>query len=153
MELKRVKVVNIVTCCRCLCIWEVSTRVEQYNIIWPDTVILKENVGQNRPIGLQTCFKNSSKFHAKMHTLARCSLYRRNKVMPESPDRPSDLLQKQLQISREECTHLHFVVCTAETKWCLKITFNLFRQILRLDRITRIKRSKKSLRIDAIYPF
>ena len=84
MELKRVKVINIVTCCRCLSIYEVSTRFEQYNIIWPDSVILKENVGRNRPIGLdQTCFKNSSKFHAKMHTLTHCILYRRNKVIPQ----------------------------------------------------------------------
>ena len=33
MELKRVKVINIVTCCCCLSIYEVSTRFEQYNII------------------------------------------------------------------------------------------------------------------------
>ena len=73
--------VNIVTWCRCLCFYEVSARFEYFYIIWIDSVIIRDKVGQNRSIDLQTASESAPNFTRKnKHTYI---LHRRiHNVMP-----------------------------------------------------------------------
>ena len=57
--------VNIVTWSRCRCLYEVSGRFEYFYIIWPYSVIIRDKVGQNRSIYLQSCSESAPNFTRK----------------------------------------------------------------------------------------